>query len=62
MLEEKADVNADNKLSNNLCFNKQRRMAGDSVTIDTIINLVRLFDIMIKKLQCYFQLIYIYLI
>lgn len=38
--EEKTDLN--NELSNNSCFNEQRRAAGDSLTIDTIINLVRL--------------------
>ncbi|XP_011704648.1 PREDICTED: Bloom syndrome protein homolog isoform X1 [Wasmannia auropunctata] len=37
MTEEEADLNI--KLSNHSCFNKQRRIAGDSVTIDTIINL-----------------------
>ncbi|XP_077255988.1 Bloom syndrome helicase isoform X3 [Temnothorax americanus] len=39
--EEEADSNADsnNKLSSTLCFNQERRIAGDSITIDTIINL-----------------------
>ncbi|XP_071636084.1 uncharacterized protein Blm [Temnothorax longispinosus] len=38
--EEEADLNVDsNELSSTLCFNQEKRIAGDSITIDTIINL-----------------------
>lgn len=37
LTDKEADLN--NELTNNLCFDKQRRIAGDLVTIDTIINL-----------------------
>jgi len=46
-MEDKDDLS--NELSNNSCFNKQRRIVGDSVTIDTIISLVRLQFYFIKK-------------
>jgi len=52
-MEDKDDLN--NELSNNSCFNKQRRIVGDSVTSDTIISLVRLQFYFIKNLY-YFQL------
>ncbi|XP_024871655.1 uncharacterized protein LOC112454461 isoform X2 [Temnothorax curvispinosus] len=38
--EEEADSNVDsNELSSTLCFNQEKRIAGDSITIDTIINI-----------------------
>lgn len=40
MKEEKIDINDDSL--DDLCCDKQRKMAGDLVTIDTIIDLVRL--------------------
>lgn len=53
MTEEEAGL--DDELSNDSCFNKQTKAAKDSVTIDTIINLVRLQFYLIERLQCYLQ-------